>query len=90
MMSYGYYPMYEPQPYQQNLDPYTHVQFDPYRQPPQSHELERRVNFLEKQLEIQAREITRLDRENNRQNREFDRLNQEIKRINQEIRRIKR
>ena len=92
MMPYGYYPMNEMPQYQQILDPYTHQydQYDPYRQPPHTRELERRVTAIEKRNEQLSREITRLDRENTRQNREFDRMNEEIKRMNQEIRRLKR
>lgn len=92
MMPYSYPNMYYPQSAQYDYDPYTLMPdaFDPYRQPPHTRELERRLTALERKVEQQDREITRLQRENTRQDREFERLNKEIERINREIRRLQR
>lgn len=76
------YQHYVPQPYHQ--EPY----FDPYREPPQAQEMEKRIGALERQNTQHVKEHTRMGEELTRQNKEIHRLNGEINRLNHELNRL--
>ena len=74
MYRYGdsYIPQFQPDYY-----PYPQQeQFDPYRQPPQWQQIERRLSQLERQNERQERDINQLQRR--------------LQRVNQRLRQVER
>lgn len=55
------------------------------QQPQQLRPLERRVTALERQNELQVKEITRLNNELRRQNQEINRVSNQVNQLNQTV-----